>query len=97
MLTKNLFMNAAVKGINHVMLIRMGLAVALKETAMQSPRFESNWALKDRAEVESLYRQVVAELKEDRPLSLYNAYRLVFGEWLAQDMARRYSFAYLPQ
>ena len=97
MLTKSFFMNAASKGINHVMLIRMGLAVALKEAAIQSPRFESNWTLKDRAEVESLYRQVVAELKEDRPLSLYNAYRLVFGEWLAQDMARRYSFDYLPQ
>lgn len=75
----------------------MGLAVALKETVTVLPRFESNWTLKDRAEVESLYRQVVAELKEDRPLSLYSAYRLVFGESLAQDMARRYSFASPPQ
>lgn len=90
-------MNTASKCINHVMLIRMGLAVALKETAAELPRFESNWTLKDRAEVESLYRLVVAELKEDRPLSLYNAYRLVFGEWLAQDMARRYDFAWPPQ
>ena len=85
-------MDAGPKCINALMLIQMGLVVAMKSTAAKSLKFNINWKLKDRAEVESLYGEVVDMLKGYTLLAVYNTYFLIFGDRLARYMAEKHSF-----
>jgi hypothetical protein len=96
-LSRIFFMDAGAKCINAVMLIRMHLAIAKTTAAVKTPRFEVNWALKNRDIVVSRYSQVVEEIKGETSLALYNAYSLAFGKGLAQHVARVRSFDYPSQ
>lgn len=67
----------------------MNLGVAKKSTVLGSPRFTVNWELKDKKEVERLYRDVVSNLP-NKPFGMYNAYLRIFGEAVAKSGANKY-------
>jgi len=79
------------------MLIRMKLAVAKKSAAAKTPKFKSNWDLKDDDVVVSLYKDVVEVIKADMSLGLYNAYCLIFGEEVARYVGAKFNFTCPPQ
>lgn len=86
----------APKCLNAVTLIRMNLAVAKRSGVTGSPRFQGNWDLKNIGTVEALYHRVVEELNGETAFALYNSYSLIFGEEVAQRVARYRQFAAPP-